>query len=146
MQTLYQYAMSFLGTPYVWGGQSFFSVDCSGLILELLESVGLAPKDDLSAQGIMLHFMKHGEAVSPQLGALAFFGRKLNTLADTVVATHVGFCVDEKRMIEAYGGSSFIDTPQKAKEAGACVKMSMISRRSDLIIVLRPRYELNGFK
>lgn len=144
MKILYDYALSFLGVPYSWAGHSHFSVDCSGLVLELLESVGIAPPDDLSAQGLMKYFTEHGDQSNPRFGALAFYGRKNQMPAGEDIATHVGFIIDDKRMIEAQGGSAYIDSPQKAYEIGACVKMSMINRRKDLLVILRPRYELNG--
>jgi cell wall-associated NlpC family hydrolase len=45
---------SFLNEPYLWGGSGIDGVDCSGLALEGLKAVGLAPREkDYSAGGIL---------------------------------------------------------------------------------------------
>lgn len=45
---------SFLNDPYLWGGAGLDGVDCSGLALEGLKAVGLAPREqDFTAGGIL---------------------------------------------------------------------------------------------
>lgn len=45
---------SFLNAPYLWGGDGLEGVDCSGLVLEGLKAVGLAPRErDFTAEGIL---------------------------------------------------------------------------------------------
>lgn len=45
---------SFLNDPYLWGGAGLDGVDCSGLALEGLKAVGLAPRQqDFTAGGIL---------------------------------------------------------------------------------------------
>jgi len=39
-------AEKFIGSPYLWGGRSYFGVDCSGLVQLALQAVGVeAPRD-----------------------------------------------------------------------------------------------------
>src|SRR4030042_825630 len=53
-----RYAWGFLGLPYRWGGDDpIKGFDCSGLIVELLQGVGLLPHGtDLTASGLYLRY------------------------------------------------------------------------------------------
>ena len=72
-----------LGTPYRWGGDDpVAGLDCSGLVVEILKSVGLLPRDgDWSAAQLAEHFTRPG-APHPvyrplsaiPAGALVFWG------------------------------------------------------------------------
>ena len=54
MQTLTNYAKSFIGKPYSWAGETpMGGFDCSGLVQTILRSVGLDPAGDQSAQALM---------------------------------------------------------------------------------------------
>lgn len=45
---------SFLNQPYLWGGEGLDGIDCSGLALEGLKAVGLAPREkDYSADALL---------------------------------------------------------------------------------------------
>lgn len=132
MNPLYDYALSFLGTPYLWGGSSRFGIDCSSLVIELLKSVDMI-KGDLSADGLYRHFSENGDVAEAQFGALAFYGTEK-------LIKHVGFCIDKTRMIEAAHGNEWITNYEKAYASKACVIMSQISRRKDLVKILMPRY------
>lgn len=102
MELLKQYALSFLGANYLWGGQSpNKGIDCSGYVVEVLQSVN--PKQiDMTAQQLYDHYIKKGQSQTPQLGALAFFG----TSKDHI--THVGFMVDDFRMIHASKADGYV--------------------------------------
>ena len=46
-------AEMFLNTPYLWGGESQFGMDCSGLVYRALRGVGLeCPADSTPQQGL----------------------------------------------------------------------------------------------
>lgn len=132
---LYDYAFSFLGVPYVYGGNSYFGLDCSSLAQKLLSFAGIDPKGDQTAHELYTIFMKDGIVLpTAEFGALAFFGTH-----DRV--THVAFCLDNKKMIEAYGGNSFITSEARARDIEACVDINPITRRKDLVAFILPRYD-----
>jgi hypothetical protein len=51
-----EYVWTFLGLPYRWGGDDpIQGFDCSGLIVEVLQAVGLLPHgSDLTANGLYI--------------------------------------------------------------------------------------------
>ncbi len=75
----------FLGTPYVWGGNSSFGIDCSGLVQAALLACGTPCPGDSDLQ------MALGEEVTGDLerGDLIFW------------KGHVALVVDEARIIHA---------------------------------------------
>lgn len=135
MRILYDYAMSFVGQPYRWGGDDpIHGYDCSGLVQEILESCGVDPKGDQTAQGLYDYFEKRGHWNRIMLGALAFFGK------DAKHITHVGFCLDPYRMIEAGGGGSKTKTREDAAKSNAYVRVRPLDSRKDLVAIIRPSY------
>lgn len=139
MELLVLYAMSFVGIPYKWGGANpMTGLDCSGLVQIILESAGEDPPKDQTAQALFDHFSDNGRWGIWKPGALAFYGRGMKSI------THVGFMVDQHRMIEAAGGGSRIRSAQDARNHDAYVKMSLITKRRDLQAVIRPYYEKIG--
>lgn len=124
-----------LHVPYVWGGcNSSDGLDCSGLIVELLQSVGAIPSGfDSTAQGL---FNKFGafEPGQVEFGDLVFFGGSDKTI------THVGFCLGDGFMLEAGGGGRKCVSRQDGINANARVRIRPISIRKDLIGYRRPSY------
>ncbi len=140
MQLTKDYAMRFVGLPYRWGGDDPINgFDCSGLTIEILQSKGLLPRGfDAPAKGLYNHFLKQAGTVVGlrNLGALAFFGKSINEI------THVGFMLDEKRMLEAGGGGSATTNDQTAANQNAFVRVRPLTWRKDLVAILMPNYEL----
>lgn len=139
MDILRQYAMSFLGTPYKFGGANRLTgLDCSEFVQELLRSVGLDPPGDQSAQALFDHFSVNGEWNRHGMGSLVFFGENAKKI------THVAMMLDQYRIIEAGGGRSDTTTLDAAKEKGAMVRVRHLSFRKDVVAVIRPRYTTIG--
>lgn len=128
--------MSWIGTPYIYGGSSFYGLDCSGLVIEALKSVGELPAHyDGTAKHLYDYFVSHGEPrKSPEFGCLAFFG------SSNMLVSHVAICLDSQRMIEAGGGNSQTKNRDDAKTASAFVRIRPISNRRDMISLIMPQY------
>jgi cell wall-associated NlpC family hydrolase len=134
---LYDYAVSTLWRPYVYGGDDFNGIDCSGLVLELLKAVGVWPnKEDTTANGLYNHFHRY-RVDDPCFGALSFYGKP-------GAISHVGFCLNNQMMIEAGGGDSSTKTPDDAARKNAWVRMRPIRFRSDLVGFVMPPYPWRG--
>jgi len=100
LRWLIQTALSYLGTPYRWGGDDPSGFDCSGLVVECLKTAGLlAEQDDLSADGLWRKYASTA-IEKPESGALLF------TLNSKNKATHVVICLDRYFQISASGGTS----------------------------------------
>jgi len=96
-----KYAVSFLLTPYVWGGDDFSGIDCSGYVREILLAVGQEDPEDKAAHGLYLKFKAEGKIIDLediQPGCLIFFMKSGS-------ATHVEMIIDPVGLsIGASGG------------------------------------------
>lgn len=134
--TIADYALKFVGRPYIWGGDGSGKCsggfDCSGLVLECLWAIGKLPKGDLTAQGIHDAIMDKSGHVVPRMyiaaNDLLFFGK------DAKHITHVAIAIDNCLMVEAGGGGSKCTSP--ANSTGM-VRVRPISWRKDLVAALR---------
>ena len=132
--TISEYALKFIGRPYIWGGDGSGKCgggfDCSGLVLECLLAFGKMPKGDLTAQGIndKLYAMGWRQGLSVKEGDILFFGK------DTKHITHVALAISDRLMVEAGGGGSKCKTP--ATSTGM-VWVRPISWRNNLVAALR---------
>ena len=110
---------SFHGTPYVWGGDDPTGFDCSGLVVEILQSVGKLPRvGDWTANDLWVKY-RDTRTSHPSAGCLAFWFRG-------GLATHVEFCLDAGYTIGASGGGSATLTPGDAARQNAFVKVRPI--------------------
>lgn len=131
---LESYANVLFGIPYIWGGNNpLAGFDCSGLVCELLRSVGIV-KADQSAQSLYDILKKEGTKDEYGLGAVAFFGKSEKKI------THVGLLLTDTLMIEAGGGNASVTTKDQAARANAFVRLRPLSSREDLVSVIMPDY------
>lgn len=131
-------AMSFLNKPYIWGGKNpIFGMDCSGVVCELLQSIGmLKNNEECSAQSLCSLFMKNSdEVLVPSFGSLLFYGKGIQSIV------HVGFGLNELQMIEAGGGGAATVNTEIAERTNAYVKIRPFNHRPDLVAILNPKYE-----
>jgi cell wall-associated NlpC family hydrolase len=130
--------MSIVGTPYIWGGEGPDGYDCSGLVQEILASVGAEPRYDKTAQGLYNYYKESGQILTDTIepGALTFYGRDINHI------THVGFAIDHFRMVEAGNGGPKVQTIDDACLYHAYVRIRPILKRGDFLVAILPAYEL----
>ncbi|WP_066440730.1 C40 family peptidase [Chryseobacterium sp. CCH4-E10] len=88
-------AKEFLNVPYLWGGKSFFAVDCSGFTQLVYKVHNIKLPRDTSQQvevGVSLTFVEES-----QPGDLAFFENPEGKII------HVGIMLDNQKIIHASG-------------------------------------------
>lgn len=120
-----QTAESYLGTPYIFGGDDPSGLDCSGFVVECLKAVGfLGENEDYSANGL-LGLYQHHACDDPRAGAILFY---LDTEGK---AFHVVICLDDCYQIGASGGTGATKTTEAAWQANAYVKIRPIPRLLD---------------
>jgi cell wall-associated NlpC family hydrolase len=138
MKELVQYARSFIGVPYYFGGEHpSRGFDCSGLVQEFLQFAGIDPAGDQSAKALYDHFLANSNSTLPGVGALVFYG------PDILSISHVAMMTTPFTVIEAAGGTSEM-TGEKALEIAiqkrAFVKERPLNRRKDIVAILMPQY------
>jgi len=86
-----------VGRPYLWGGMSTKSIDCSGLIRTAYFSQGVILARDASQQAIYGEILDISNYVNLKPADLLFFGRDKNHI------THVAMCIGDNRYIHSSG-------------------------------------------
>ena len=94
-QNIITTAKEFLNVPYLWGGKSFFGIDCSGLTQLVYKVNGRKIPRDTYQQGELgkvLDFVEESQA-----GDLAFFDNSEGRII------HVGIMLNSHQIIHAHG-------------------------------------------
>jgi len=133
-----KYAWSFLGLPYRWGGDDpIRGFDCSGLVIEVLQSVGLLPHNlDLTANGLYLRYQTRTVARGYQ-GCLCLWFNLSG------VATHVELLINDFQTIGASGGGSSTTSPDAAAVQNAFIKIRPLGYRGGNCKIVDPFLEIN---
>ncbi len=132
-----RYLWSFLGLPYRWGGDDpVRGFDCSGLIVEVLQGVGVLPHgSDFVANGLYLRWMNHVVAKG-YAGCLCLWFNPAG------IATHVEMMADEFHTIGASGGGSATVSADAAAAQNAFVKMRPLGYRGTNYKLVDPFLEV----
>jgi hypothetical protein len=89
-----EYALSYLHAPYLWGGRTYFGIDCSGFVQQVFKKINIMlPRDAREQIEIGLDI----EHENIQSGDLAFFANKENKIV------HVGILLNSQEIIHASG-------------------------------------------
>lgn len=129
-------ALRYVNVPYIFGGKSaLVGLDCSGLVCELLQAVGvLSTNEELGSQQLYNKF-KDSQIGVIGLGSLAFYGKSVTEI------DHVAMFLDTHLIIEAGHGTSDTLTVEQAKLRDAKGRVRPFNYRKDLVAVVRPLYE-----
>jgi cell wall-associated NlpC family hydrolase len=120
------------GLPYIWGGDDAVGgFDCSGMVVEILQSVGILPSGDWTAAGLWRRFVER-RTTQPIPGTLVFWANQSGGVR------HVEMCIGEGLSIGASGGGSRIRTRADAVEANAFVKVRPIEGRGRVLAFMDP--------
>ena len=128
-----RYAWTFLGLPYHWGGDDpIRGFDCSGLVIEVLKSVGLLPPNyDTTANGLYIRY-------ASKVVAQGYAGCLLFWFNSQMIATHIELMVDDYHAIGASGGGSSTTSQQAAIDQNAYVKLRPINYRGQGYKIVDP--------
>ncbi len=92
--SLEEIALSFLNSPYLWGGKTKFGTDCSGFVQSVFKIYGkILPRDSYQQAVVGVEV----NLENSKAGDLVFFGKKFD------VITHVGIVISDKRVIHSSG-------------------------------------------
>lgn len=126
-ETLIFNAKKYIGTPYVWGGESKAEggFDCSGYIYNVLNDSGIKV-GRTTAQG----YSSLGTSVTTiekaKPGDLLYFGKSTKNI------THIAMYAGNGKMYESVGGSN-----NTKNNPGKGVTLNSVSRRKDLVLIKR---------
>ena len=118
--TISDAAQKYIGTPYVWGGESMQEggMDCSGFVYNALRDAGYKV-GRTTAQGYRSYGTKVSKA-DMQPGDLVFFG--------SGDASHIGIYIGNGQMIHSSGGSK-----NTASNPGKGVSITNVDYRKDFL-------------
>lgn len=122
--------MSYLNTPYKWGGFDANGLDCSALIVKSFHSAGFYIQN-MNSQQIFYwtQTIEGAKSCAPEADCLLFYGKNSDSI------THVALAINEKILIEAGGAGrdSLGLTKEELLKRDARVRIRPINHRADIV-------------
>lgn len=118
---LAEYALRFVGVPYLWGGRTPFGIDCSGFTQRVYALCGVMIPRDAHQQAAWTGFQRVDDQ-QLRAGDLLFFGGDEDPRGRGI--THVGMALDPPLFVHSAGGlgvsvASLRETPYARPYRGA---------------------------
>jgi len=127
-----KYAWAFVGTWYSWGGDDPSGFDCSGLLIECCQAVGLLGSGDWRARDLCNKWAGAGCRVEkPYRGCVVFW---LDNPLPVGNAYHVEICLNDELALGAKGGGSSVTTKGVAIARNAFVKVRPIPQITQSLV------------
>lgn len=131
-----RYALRFVGKWYKWGGDDPKGFDCSGLVVELLQAVGIIDRSKDFTAAMLYDLFPRGYS-KPKAGRLVFY------LGDHEKIVHVEFCVSDKLTIGASGGGRNTLTEADAIRDNAFIKLRPVNTARRIAGYVDPFADVN---
>ncbi len=132
-------ALRFIGTPYLWGGNSSFGLDCSGLVQMSYKLSGVQLLRDADLQWHDRRFERREEGIAlaeADLGSgdLVVFGSTGNDPARK--ATHIGIALGDGRFVHASGRRNgvYVDDCESKTYGAIYLGAARLSADADLAV------------
>lgn len=126
-EIMMEVAWRYLGTWYKWGGDDPEGFDCSGLVCECLQSVGLiGSHEDYTAQGLWNKFKAKCQVAIPEEGCLVFWEDHMGHVI------HIEICINDRLAIGAKGGGSHVKSAGDAAKHNAYIKVRPMQARTGI--------------
>jgi len=130
-----EYLQRFIGLPYVWGGDDpVAGFDCSGLIVEVLQAVGVIPHNSDFSAATLYDKFEDKAVIRGYAGCLVFWYS--SNIHEKI--THVEMMIDDFFTVGASGGGSKTLTLADAIRQNAYVKMRPMGYRGDRYLICDP--------
>jgi cell wall-associated NlpC family hydrolase len=131
-------SFQYLNVPYMWGGQNYLGMDCSGFVLKTLHDSGLT-LPDMTANGLYKYCLRNGKKSSSEREAILFFGT-IDKIVHTAIS--LGIIDGQWLMIEAggAGSNSLTLSREELAQRDARVRIKPVSSRKDLIASIKIPY------
>jgi cell wall-associated NlpC family hydrolase len=130
-----KYAWKLLETPYTWGGDDFSGRDCSGVIHDLLQAIGIEKRGfDCTAHDLYIRFRREGniiETTDRRAGDLVFWFKAGH-------CNHVGILIEDNFVINAGGGGRKVKTREDAIKYNAYIRIDPLDHRGDSFKICNP--------
>ena len=127
---LVEYALRFLGTPYLYKSNGAGGFDCASYVQEILKAFGLLqnPWRDYWSQAIHDELFATKKLTNHiKVASVLTFGQAFHKIE------HISIAINSTFMIECGGGDSTTLTIEDARKRGAMVRIRPIDNRADII-------------